>query len=124
MILLVDDDPLQAYVTMSLLGREFGEVRRATDAAEALCLIEQADFAANLNLVVSGHHSTGIGGPAFVKELCTRIPTLPVLVLGMAGESEDGYKGDHVAFLRRPVAAQQMVSRAGILLSMNRRCVA
>ncbi len=45
---------------------------RVNDAAEALCLIEQPDFADKLGLVISGHHTRGIGGPAFVAEL--RLP--------------------------------------------------
>jgi len=73
-ILLVDDDPLQAFLTMSLLRRQSAEVRRVTDAAEALCLIEQPDFSSKLGLVISGHHSAGIGGPAFVAELRARLP--------------------------------------------------
>ncbi len=81
-ILLVEDDPLQAFLTMSLLGRQFGDVRRATDAAEALCLVEQPEFATKLSLVISGHDTPGITGPAFVAELQSECPHLPVLVLG------------------------------------------
>ncbi len=80
-ILIVDDDPLQASLLMSLLGRQFGNVCRVNDAAEALCLIEQPEFAGKLSLVITGHHITGIGGPAFVAELHARKPDLPVLVL-------------------------------------------
>jgi DNA-binding NtrC family response regulator len=124
MILVVDDDPLQAYVAMSLLERHFGEVRRAAGAAEALCLIEQREFASRLELVVSGHSANGIGGPAFVAELGARMPNLPVLVLGLPGESPSDYSGDHVAFLPRPVEAQRMVTMAGVMLSLSKRSVA
>jgi len=58
-ILLVDDDPLQASLILSVLEQRFGDVRRVTDAAEALCLIEQREFADNLRLVISGHHRPG-----------------------------------------------------------------
>ncbi len=71
-ILIVDDDPLQAFLLMSLLGRQFGNVCRVNDAAEALCLIEQPEFAAKLSLVITGNHTPGIGGPAFVAELHAR----------------------------------------------------
>ena len=124
MILVVDDDPLQAYVAMSLLERHFGELRRAPGAAEALCLIEQPEFSAKLDLVVSGHSASGIGGPAFVAELKARMPNLPILVLGLAGESPSDYPGEHVAFLPRPVEAQKMVALAGVMLSLNKRSVA
>ncbi len=52
-ILIVDDDPLQASLMMSVLGRHFGNVHRVTDAAEALCLIEQPEFADQARL---SHH--------------------------------------------------------------------
>ena len=67
-ILLVDDDPLQASLILSVLEQRFGDVRRVTDAAEALCLIEQREFADNLRLVISGHHRPGVGGPTLVNE--------------------------------------------------------
>ncbi len=56
---------------MSLLGRQFGNVRRATDAAEALCLIEQPEFAGKLGLVISGTHCReSAGRPSWPN--CTR----------------------------------------------------
>jgi DNA-binding NtrC family response regulator len=118
-ILLVEDDPLEAHRILPLLNREFSVVRRATDAAEALCLVEQADFADGLDLVISGHQTKGIGGPAFVAELCARKPDLPVLVLGRAGESPSDYIGEHVSFLPRPFVPQQMVSLASKMLARD-----
>lgn len=116
-ILIVDDDPLQASAMMSLLGRRFGEVRRATDAAEALCLIEQPDFAGRLGLVISGHHTRGIGGPAFVAELQSRMPDLPVLVLGTPGTAPADYSDGKVVFLPRPAAGEKMLAVAGQMLA-------
>ena len=118
-ILLVDDDPLQAYLCKSLLERKFGDVHRVADAAEALCLVEQPQFAGGLGLVISGHHLPGIGGPAFVEELHTRMPSLPVLVLGDAHEKPADYTGERIRFLSRPVATEEMLSVAGQLLGQN-----
>ena len=84
-ILLVDNDPLQASLRKSILERRFSEVERVADAAEALCLVEQPQFAGHLGLVVSGLNMPGIGGPAFVAELHDRLPNVPVLVLGSGG---------------------------------------
>ena len=115
-ILLVDDDPLQAFIRMSVLEKRFPDVRRVGDAAEALCLVEQPQFADKLGLVVSGHHRPGIGGPAFVAELRSRMPALPVLVLGDAAEDPGNYKGERVRFLARPVAAEEMLTQASQML--------
>jgi DNA-binding NtrC family response regulator len=123
-ILIVDDDPLQASLMMSVLGRHFGNVRRVTDAAEALCLIEQHDFADNLGLVITGHHTPGIGGPAFVAELRSRKPDLPVLVLGAAGAAPSDYKDDRIVFLPRPVGGDKMLAVAGQLLAEHKNAAA
>ena len=123
-ILLVDDDSLQASLLLSLLGRRFGEVCRATDAAEALCLIEQPEFARKLGLVICGHQTRGIGGPAFVKELRTRIADLPVLVLGAGGDDPADYIQANVVVLGKPFAAERMLTLTGQMLTHSKSAVA
>jgi DNA-binding NtrC family response regulator len=120
-ILLVDDDPLQAFIRKSILERRFSDVWRVADAADALCLIEQPLFAENLGLVISGHHTQGIGGPAFVAELNTRMPYLAVLVLGNAAESARDYPSDHVCFLPWPVISEGILTMADRMLTLNER---
>ena len=123
-ILLVEADPLQASLLLSLLRRRFNDVRRARDASEALCLIEQPEFAERLGLVISAHHDLGIGGRAFVAELHDRMPQLPVLVLGSAGETSGDYDNDRVAFLLRPAAPKKLLALADLLLSQGKNVAA
>jgi DNA-binding NtrC family response regulator len=120
-ILLVDDDPLQAFACKSILEKRFSNVFRVADAAEALCLVEQPQFAGTLNLVVSRHSLSGIGGPAFVSELHTRMPALPVLVLGDSKEDHGDYTGENVCYLTRPIQAEQMLTQASRMLARNER---
>jgi DNA-binding NtrC family response regulator len=120
-ILLVDDDPLQAFVRKSILEKQFTDVQRVADAAEALCLVEQPQFARNLGLVVTEHRLAGIGGPAFVAELHTRIPSLPVLVLGDWSKDYGNYSGDNVCFLPRPILPEKMLALATRMLAQNQR---
>lgn len=94
-------------------------MQRVADAAEALCLVEQPQFAGDLGLVISGHHMPGIGGPAFVEELLSRMPSLPVLVLGDAHEKAGDYAGERIRFLPRPVATDEILSVAGQMLRQN-----
>jgi DNA-binding NtrC family response regulator len=122
-ILLVEDDPLEARRIMPLLEQEFGEVRRAIDAAEALSAIEYPDFAGKVRLVISGHQLKGIGRPAFVAELHERMPYLPVLVLGTPGESASDYSSEHVAFLPGPVLPGQILSLARRLLTGQQEAI-
>jgi CheY-like chemotaxis protein len=121
-ILLVEDDPLEAHMIMPLLEREFDDVRRA-DAAEALGVIEHADFANEIVLVVSGQLLKGIRKPEFVAELRERVPELPVLVLGAADDSPSDYMGENVAFLPRTLATRNMVSLAHKLLERHKNTV-
>jgi CheY-like chemotaxis protein len=120
-ILLVDDDPLRAYMRKSILERRFRDVQRVNDAAEALCLVEQPHFAANLGLVISGQEMTGIGGPAFVAELQARMPSLKVLVIGGTGEKPDDYSLAGVCYRPRQVTSDELLTVAGRLLGENGR---
>ncbi len=123
-ILIVDDDPLQASLTMSLLGRQFGNVCRVNDAAEALCLVEQPEFADKLGLVISRHRTPGIGGPAFVAELRSRKPDLPVLVLGADGTAPSDYSDENVVYLPRSIGGQKMLAVTSQMLAHRRNAVA
>jgi DNA-binding NtrC family response regulator len=118
-ILLVDNDPLQAIQRKSILERRFHDVQRVGDAAEAFCLVEQPAFAGGLGLVISGQHMQGIGGPAFVAELHFRMPELPVLVLGNAGEVAEDYAGKWVRFLPKPVAGEEILALASQMLTQH-----
>lgn len=119
-ILLVDDDPLQAFARKSILGKRFKNVQRAADAAEALCLLEQPQFAQNLGLVISGLHMPGISGPQFVAELHARRPKLPVLVLGSLDEAPTDYAAEGVSFLARTAPSEEMLTMASQLLAKGR----
>jgi len=103
----------------SLLEKRFADVKRVADPGEALCLVEQPQFACDLSLVISRHRLPGIGGPAFVAELHNRMPDLPVLVLGDAGEWPTHSKGEHVRFMPSASAAEDIVSAAGQILASN-----
>lgn len=118
-ILLVDNDPLQAFVRKSILEKRFRDVQRAADAAEALCLVEHPQFAERLGLVISGLHMPGISGPEFVAELHARMPLLPVLVLGSASEEPADYAAAGVRFLPRPVDSEELLSLASQMLRQN-----
>jgi len=120
-ILLVDDDPLQAFGRKFALETRFHRVERAADAAEALCLIEQPLFAKNLDLVISGIRMPGISGPAFIAELHSRVPSVPVMVLESGSEGAADYTGEWVRFLPKPVENADMIVAADQMLSFAER---
>lgn len=109
-VLLVDDDPLQAQVRKSILKRYFSDVERAADVAEAFIMVEEPRFAERLGLVVVGINRPGLSSPAFVAELTSRLPSIPVLVLGRNREEAALYAGPNVQFLPRTAASERMLA--------------
>jgi DNA-binding NtrC family response regulator len=121
----VESDPLQGVLRKSILERQFQDVIRVSDAAEALCLVEQSQFAQKLGLVIASTPMQGIGGPAFVAELHSRLPEVPILVLadpnstnstnsnGLAHESNPApHANGAIRFLPRPFSIDQLVDLA------------
>ncbi len=119
MILLVEADPLQALVRLSILKKRFANVRRVADAAEALCLIEQPLLSQHLSLVITGHHLPDLEGPVFVAELRSRMPSLPILVLGNPQASAGEYAGSEVRFLAKPIAGDEMLRVVAQMIDWN-----
>jgi DNA-binding NtrC family response regulator len=122
-ILLVDHDPLQAFACKSILERQFHDVQRVGDAAEAFCLVEQPQFAGHLGLVISDLNMSGIGSPAFVAELHERLPKVPILILGDSvpgdGTQAPGNGSEWLRFLSRPFASEEILTAAGELLAQH-----
>jgi len=116
-ILLVDDDPLQARWRKAVLEERFPDVQRVSGAVDALCLVEEPQFAQNLILVVCGHFMPGIRGPDFVAELQDRMPRLPVLVLGNGTGARSDYEGKHVQYLDEPAGRREILTAASQLIA-------
>ena len=119
-VLLVDDDPLQAHVRTSVLGRGFPEVERAADAAEAFIRIEDPGFRNQLGLVIVGLNrpGLGLGSPGFVGELKSRLPSVPVLVLGQRYEGAGQTHGPSVRFLYA-ASPEQMLATSRQMVKQN-----
>jgi DNA-binding NtrC family response regulator len=118
-ILLVDSDPLHAFLFKSILEKKYPDVQRVSDAAEAFCLVEQPLFAGRLGLVVSGSSRGSIDSPAFVAELHERLPHVPVVVLGNSTEAGSDYPREYVRYLSRPHASEKILEAAEELLTRH-----
>jgi CheY-like chemotaxis protein len=116
-ILLVGGDPFWALRCKSVLERRFPDVKQVGDAGEALCLVEEREFADNLGLVIAYHNMPGIGGPAFVSELLNRMQDLPVLVLGGATGTQDDYVAIGACFRPRSISGDELLTLADQMLS-------
>ena len=126
-VLIVESDPLQGFLRKSILERQFLDVVRVSDAAEALCLVEQPQFAHRLGLVIASNPMQGIGGPAFVAELHARLPQIPILVLADANSSALPAvpllpcpppipTGAWIRFLPRPFSIDELLHLSGQML--------
>jgi hypothetical protein len=116
-IMLVDGDPLQARSHLSVLEERFSEVCRVTGEVEALCLVEEPQFAKSLALVICGPLMPGIGRPAFVAELHVRMPFLPILLLENGQEILSDYPSDHVRFLGNRAGSREMLAAASQMIA-------
>lgn len=116
-ILLIDDDPFQAYAHRTALERSFTSIERAADASEALILVDDPAFAGSLALIIVGLCMPGLSGPALVGELSSRIPSVPILVIGRAGESAADYTGQNVRYLPRFSSTGDFLAGARALFS-------
>ena len=120
-ILLVDDNPLRAAMRQSLLEGGGPAVVRALDAGEALCMVESADFAQGLALVITGHVMTGISGPEFVAEFRSRMPEVPVLVLNAGPELEKEYQGIVGVYFSQTKSPDELRALVNRLVNVGQR---
>jgi DNA-binding NtrC family response regulator len=115
-ILLVDDDPFQAFAHRAALAGHFPSIERAADASSALIRVDEPEFVETLSLIVVGLRLPGLGGPAFVAELRTRAGQVPLLVILRTGETASEYSGPSVEFLPRSASADDLLAAVkGIL---------
>ena len=120
-ILLVDDNPLRAAMRQSLLEGGGPAVVRALDAGEALCMVESADFAQGLALVITGHVMTGISGPEFVAEFRSRMPEVPVLLLNAGPELEKEYQGIGGVYFSQTKSPDELRALVNRLVNVGQR---
>jgi len=123
-ILLVEDDPFQAFAHRAVLERSFASIERAGDASEALIRVVEPGFVDTLALIVVGLRLPGLAGPAFVAELTARLPRMPVLVVGRGSETASNYSGENVKFLPGDASAEDLLAAVKGQLAERLRRVA
>jgi len=122
-ILLVDDDPLQAFVRKTALEKFFPDVRRVS-GPEALCLIEQSQFVEQLALVISGTHMPGLSSSEFVAELSSRLPWLPVLALGDQQKTEVDSSNGLIQRVSQPISGEELLQLSRQMIGQHKASAA
>ncbi len=108
-ILLVDDNPVQASTRQVILTRSGNKVFAAASAAEALNELAKPEFAQSVRLVITDHLMPAMKGPQFVVKLRQRFPTMPVLVLSGLPDAEIEYAGLNVVYRLKPIAPEELI---------------
>ena len=111
MILVVDDNPVQALTRTAILaraGHDVSTVYSAEDAFQAL----DSDEGNPIRLVITDHIMPGESGSHFVKLLWDRRPGLKVMVLSGMAEAEADYTGLDVTFRTKPILPEELITLA------------
>ncbi|MGI8878655.1 MAG: response regulator [Candidatus Limnocylindria bacterium] len=105
-ILVVDDDTAIRDSTSQILTDSGFRVVEARDGAEALRAIDVEQPA----LIVLDVQMPGIDGPAFARELRTRLRRVPLVILtGVPDPKREADRCNAEAFLRKPFDADELV---------------
>ncbi|MEO6966511.1 MAG: response regulator [Acidobacteriaceae bacterium] len=111
MILVVDDNPVQALTRKTILNRAGLEVQTAYSAEEAFATLDRDESDA-ITLVITDHIMPGESGSHFVTRLWDRRAGLAVMVLSGMAEAEDEYAGLDITFRAKPILPADLVSLA------------
>ena len=111
-ILLVDDNPVQAATRKAILTFSGNQVSVTTNAQEALTLLENPDFAKNINLIITDHLMPHMNGPQFVARLRLQLPNVPVLVLSGLPDAEAEYDGMNILYRLKPLDPEELIGLA------------
>ncbi|MBU5352929.1 response regulator [Paenibacillus barcinonensis] len=120
-ILIVDDDPVNRHVLLSLLSTERYRVLAADSGFKALQLYEQHP---SIDLVITDWMMPKMSGPELCRKLREHrsLSELPILMLTARGLPEDirhGFQAGANDFLSKPVDAGELRARVRTLIAMR-----
>lgn len=111
MILVVDDNPVQALTRKAILAGAGMETMTAYSAQAAFQALE-SDHQGAISLVITDHIMPGESGSHFVKALWERRGGLPIMVLSGMAEAEEDYFGLDITFRSKPILPSELISLA------------
>ncbi len=111
MILVVDDNPVQALTRKAILNHAGLQARTAYSAEAAFDALE-TDENREINLVITDHIMPGESGHHFVERLWKRRAGLSVMVLSGLAEAEADYQGLDITFRSKPILPSELVALA------------
>jgi CheY-like chemotaxis protein len=123
-VLLIDDNAIQATIRQTILRRAGYFVIAALDPTRALQQFQQDKFPAVIDAVITDHVMPGMNGAQFVRELRKTHPELPVMVISGLDDAEGDYTGLHVRFLQKPLMPDLLLDNLHDLLQPDQQSAA
>jgi two-component system cell cycle sensor histidine kinase/response regulator CckA len=115
-VLLVEDDSSLRQFTKTVLSRLGHQVLEATDGEEALEILQKnLKFAPDL--VISDMVMPRLGGIELAKAISKKMPSTAVLLMSGYPEQQTIAASSGHAFLKKPFAVGELISRVGTLLA-------
>lgn len=112
MILVVDDNPVQALTRKAILTRAGYDVKTVYSADDAFHSLD-SDEDRRIDLVITDHIMPGESGSHFIELLWQRRPALKVVVLSGLAEAEAEYSGLDVTFRAKPLQPEDLIALIG-----------
>jgi DNA-binding response OmpR family regulator len=115
-ILLIDDNAIQATIRQAVLRRAGYFVIAALDPVRALAQLLNGEFADAIDAVITDHVMPGMNGAEFVRKLRKTHLDLPVMVISGLDDAEPEYAGLQVRFLLKPLMPDLLLANLRNLL--------
>jgi DNA-binding NtrC family response regulator len=109
-LLLIDDNPIQAATRQTILRRAGYHVIALLNPERALETFRAHEFPTPIDLIITDHLMPGMNGSAFIAELRTIAPTLPVLVISGMADAEEEYRDLGVDFRLKPLLPDNLLA--------------
>ena len=110
MILLIDDNAVQAAARQAILKRAGYVVIAVLSPQRALEQFRNSEFPGTIDLVITDHLMPGMTGAQFVEHLREFAPDVAVLVISGLMEAEEEYEGLNVEFRLKPLLPHDLLA--------------
>jgi|SRR6476661_1156817 DNA-binding NtrC family response regulator len=109
-VLLLDDNIAQLTVRELVLRKAEIESHVATNAQSALALLRSEAGRSKIGVVITDHLMPDMDGVAFVRQLRSFNPEVPVIVISGLPDAEEEYSGLNVIFRVKPCDPEDLIA--------------
>ncbi|HEU4636092.1 MAG TPA: response regulator [Edaphobacter sp.] len=111
MILLVDDNAIQATIRRTILERSGYTTITALQPSRALEYLQTEDPSSRIDLVITDHLMPEMKGSAFSREVRLLCPDMPILVISGLEEAIEEYADlPNVEFRVKPLQPERLLA--------------